>query len=322
MVRELSGYIKLDSLFQSEFNKLAEQLLDKKNQHLKSEIIRTQLYYLKKEYNLDVWVQPIFSKDDNTEKKYWEDFNSYFQFNKAQLQKKTSVLSCTELGQYFTIISRAAFDTGRIEHINPKSPMKRKEIAELLQITNEPCKILIEKLIAESLLKVAEGELKNAVACPRNLVQKNSKNFKSEQIRTVKNFKSMWILSAYVLDCEIFMKNDKSERKSRGKETFGVFIKLVLHMNLLNEVKPKIKQSILNYITNFIEVPDIQLHLDILVNQNLIQLDNNIVYINPTAVKKSKKTISKKLVDLFELNSGGMIYNKVPSAKQNESANN
>lgn len=322
MVREISGYVKLDLLFQSEFNKLSEQLLDEKNQHLKSQIIRNHLYYLKKEYNLDVWVQPIFSGDDNSEKEYWGDFDSYFQFHKVQLQKKTSVLSCTELGQYFTIISRAAFDSGRIEHIKPKSPMKRKDIVELLQITNEPCKILIDKLMTESLLKVAEGKLKNAVACPRTLVQRNSKNFKPEKISTVEKFKSMWFISTHVLECKIFMKNDKSDRKSSGKETLGVFIKLVLYMNELNEVKPKNKQSIINYITNFIEVAGIQLHLEILINQNLIQLDNNIVYINPTAVKKSKKTISQKLVDMFKLDSGGMSYNRVLGFKKNESVNN
>lgn len=322
MVEEISGYVKLDLLFQREFNKLAVQLLDKKNHHLKSEIIRNHLYYLKKNYYLDIWVQPIYSEDYNFQLKYWEDFDSYFQFHKVQLQKKTSFLNCTELGQYFTIISRAAFDTGRIEHIKPKSPMKRKDIVDLLQITNEPCKILIDKLMTESLLKVAVGKLKNAVACPRTLVQRNSKNYNLKQIRTVKNFKSMWLLSSHVLDSEIFKKNDKSERKSKGKETFGVFIKLILHMNQFNQVKPKNKQSIMNYITNFMEVSDIQLHLDILVNHNLIQFENNIIYINPTAVKKSKKTISIKLIDLFKLDSGGMIYNKVPSAKQNESANN
>lgn len=319
-MKEISGKISFENLFSNELNSLSSKLSDTSDPSLRYEIIRNHIYNLKKRYYLDIWVEP--RKKGDAEIKYWEHFDSYFQFHKVQLHRKTSNLSCTELGQYFTIISRAAYNTGRIEHVKPQSPMKRKDIVELLQISNEPCKTLINKLFAESLLNVAEGTLKSAISCPRTLVQRNSKNFKPDQIRTVKNFKSMWLLSTHVLECEIFMKNDKSDRKSRGKETFGVFIKLILHMNLLNEVKPKIKQSMINYITNIIEVTDIQLHLDILINQNLIQLENNIVYVNPTAVKKSKKTISKKLIDLFKLDSGGVMYNEALGSKQKASANN
>lgn len=314
--------IRLDNFLINEFHRLSDKLSENNDQFLRSQIIHNHLNSLKERYYLNIWVESRNIGGDYFASNYWEDFDSYFKFHKVKLRENTSTLSCTELGQYFTIISRAAYNTGRIEHVRPKSPMKRKDIVELLQITNEPCKTLINKLIAESLLKLAEGKLKNSISCPRTLVQRNSKNFKSEQIRTVKNFKSMWFISTHVLECKIFMKNDKSDRKSSGKETLGVFIKLVLYMNELNEVKSRIQQSIYNYITNIIEVADIQLHLDILVNQNLIQLDNNIVYINPTAVKKSKKTISKKLVDLFKLDSGGMSYNKVLGFKQDESANN
>lgn len=307
---EIYTDLSLHNLLKNEFYKLADSLLKNNDQFSKAQIIGNHLNYLRKQYDLNILVEPLNPNGNIQEPRFMGDFESYFQFHKIRIRKSTSNLSCVELGQYFTIINNAAYNTGRIEYLKTKSPMLRKDLVELLQITDEPCKKLINKLIAESLLKLAEGNLKNAISCPRNLVQRNGSNYQPEKIKTVPNFRSQWLFSTYVLERKIFKKTDKSERKSKGKETLGVFLKLIFLMNEQNEVKSRSRQSIQNYVLKNTDVTNIQFHLDILINENLIQIEDNIIYVNPTAVLKSKRTMPEKIVNLFSVMSGGRTFDK------------
>jgi hypothetical protein len=302
--------LSLNNLLKNEFYKLADSLLKNNDQFSKAQIIGDHLSYLRKHYDLNIIVEPLNPVENIDEPRYKGDFESYFHFHKVKMRKSTINLSCVELGHYFTIIKNSAYNTGRIEFMKSKSPMLRKDLVELLQITDEPCKKLINKLIAESLLKLADGKLKNVVSCPRNLVQRNGSNYQPEKIKTVPNFRSQWLFSTYALERKIFMKTNKSERKSKGKETLGVFLKLIFLMNEQNEVKSRTRQSIQNYVLKNTDVTNIQFHLDILINENLIQIEDNIIYVNPTAVMKSNRTMPEKNVNLFKIMSDGRTFDK------------
>lgn len=317
-MQEIKKTIDLNILFKRQLKKLSNTILKINDPSLIPDIIADQLYALSKNYNINMRVDKLDRNQDDIDLKFWGNFSLYFQFDKIKLRDRTSQLSCTEIAQYMTIVSKISFDTSLIESLHTGVPMSRNDLGELLQLSDETCRVLIKKLVSISLLSEGDCNYKHALYCPRNLAQKNSKNYKKKEINTVPNFKSKWIISSYLFEQKIFRKNDKSDRKSNGKETLGVFMKLVFLMNDVQIVKSRKKQELINYLKSNIKVADIESHLKLLISNNFIQINNNVLYVNPTVVKKSKIVCSEYLVSLFKLNLSGAAYQVSPEVLDKE----
>lgn len=293
---------KLNVFLLRQYKNLAKSLSEKKSTDSIGKIIADNVHALGKKFDLEQLVYALASSNDE----YKVEFKNYINLNVKEIKSLAINLDCIQLGYYVTLISNIAFRGNLIENRESKKPMQRKELTILLQISNESCRELIITLVKKKL--ILEGSMSNKLAlyCPENIAFKKKIELESDLISTIKKKNSRTLIfSGYVVENPIFQKQDRKMRKNFGKETLGVFVKMTLLMNDEQEIKSRSTKDVLMYLNSKINVVNFIYHYNLLVQSNFVQCVNNIVYVNPTAIKRYRKNVSENIIRIFDLKGKG-----------------
>jgi hypothetical protein len=297
---------KLNVFLFRQFKNLAKSITANKSANTIDKIIADNVYAIGKKFDLDQYILALSNTKENEE--YSVDFDNYVNLNVKELNSLANNLNCTQLGFYISILSHLSYSGNMIENKQTHKPLKRRELVDSLKITNEVCKNLIKVLVQNKLMFEGDNSNKLALYCPNNVAFKWMGKNESAGISTIKkkNPRTL-IFSGYLFEHPVFQKKNRADRKSFGMETLGVFVKIILLMNDAQEVKSRKKIDILRYIKSKINVGNFITHFEILEQSNFVKIKNNIVYINPTASKKYRKSVSENIVQIFNLNCEGEV---------------
>lgn len=299
---------KLNVFLLRQFKNLAKSISANKTTNSIDKIIADNVYAIGKKFDLGQYILAVTKTNRNEE--YSIDFKNYFNINVKEFNSLTSNLDCNQLGFYLSILSHLSYSGNIIENKKTHQPLKRKELAEILKITNEVCKNLIKVLVQNKLLIEGSSTNKLTLFCPSEIVFKEVVKNEFVGISTIKKKNPRtFIFSSYVFEHPIFHKKNRADRKSYGMETLGIFVKMILLMNDEQEVKSRKKMDILRYIKSKVNVDNFIKHFEILERSNFVKIENNVVYINPTASKRYRKSVSENVVQIFNLNCGGEVMN-------------
>ena len=299
---------KLNVFLLRQFENLAKSISANKATNTIDKIIADNVYAIGKKFDLDQYIMAIPSI--NEKDVYIAHFNNYFNINVKELNCLSNNLDCTQLGFYLSILSHLSYSGNMIENKETHEPLQRKELKELLKISNEVCKNLIKVLVQNKLIGEGDNLNKLTLYCPINIGFKWLDKNESVGIQTIKkkNPRTL-IFSGHVFEHPIFHKKNRADRKSYGMETLGIFVRMILLMNDEQEVKSRKKMDVLRCINSKINADNFIKHFEILEQSNFVKVKNNVVYINPTASKKYRKSISESVVQIFNLNCGGELMN-------------
>ena len=291
-----------------QFKNLAKSISANKTTNTIDKIIADNVYAIGKKYDLDRYI--IALTDTNENEDYSVEFGNYLNLSVKEFNSLTSNLDCTQLGFYLSILSHLSYSGNMIENKETHKPLQRKELKDLLKISNEVCKNLIKVLVQNKLIIEGDNSNKLTLYCPSNIAFKWLDKNESVGIQTIKkkNPRTL-IFSGHVFEHPIFHKKNRADRKSYGMETLGIFISMILLMNDEQEVKSRKKMDVLRYIKSKINVDNFIKHFEILEQSNFVKVKNNVVYINPTGSKKYRKSVSENVVQIFNLNCGGEVMN-------------
>ena len=299
---------KLNVFLIRQFKNLAKSITANKTTDTIDKIIADNVYAIGKKFDLNQYILALTNNKENNE--YSADFKNYVNLNIKELNHLTSNLNCTQLGFYISILSHLSYRGNMIENKETHRPLKRKELVEILKITNEVCNKLVKDLVKNKLILEGVNSNKSTLFCPDNIAFKWMDKSEAVGISTIKKKKPRTLIfSGYVFKHPIFQKKNRADRKSFGMETLGVFVRLILLMNDAQEIKSRKKIDILRYIKSKINIDNFNMHFDILEQSNFVKFKNNVVYINPTASKKFRKNISGDVVQIFNLNNEGEVMN-------------
>ena len=299
---------KLNVFLIRQFKNLAKSITENKSTNTIDKIIASNVLAIGKKFDLNQYILALTNNKENDE--YSADFDNYVNLNVEELNHLTSNLNCTQLGFYFSILSHLSYGGNMIENKETHRPLKRKELVEILKITNEVCNKLIKDFVKNKLILEGDNSNKLTLFCPENIAFKWIDKSEAVGISTIKKKKPRTLIfSGYVFEHPIFQKKNRADRKSFGMETLGVFVRLILLMNDAQEIKSRKNNNVLRYIKSKININNFNTHFDILEQSNFVKVKNNVLYINPTASKKYRKSISESVVQIFNLNCGGELMN-------------
>lgn len=297
---ESKKHQKLQHFLNHQFHLLASTIQKNQDPEKVSQLIAERIYAIGKKFDLENYVYAI--KDPSRSPKYNIKYSGFFSVKIANLRESTVDLNFEELGHLMTLISQISYVGNRIDISGSTTPMKRLDIRNLLQISDDKCSKLLQKFISLKLLTEGDSNSKLTLYCSYDFAhQKNPlentsfvKMSKVEYPQTIKVFKR-------VLDNPLFKKENKENRKSSGKETLGVYFRLVFLMNQKQEIRTRSKTKIIPFLERKLNLSDIRVHLDQLININYIQIQDNIVYVNPEYSKYFTKTFTEEVKNIFNI---------------------
>jgi hypothetical protein len=293
-----SGNKKLNHFLIYQFNRLAKKINPNIEPDELNELTANMVYAIGKKYDLTSYVDLI--NDPSKETKYIIKYANFFSVNLENINSAAVDLSFEELGQYMTLIAQIGYDNNTLFQTGSKTTLTKGDVRELLEVTYEKCKMILDRLISQKLLVIGDHDSKFTLYCPNSLAhQKNpldktpfNKNNKVDYPKTIK-------VSKEVFNNSIFKKPSKENRKSTGKVTLGLFFRLVFMMNPLQEVRIRHKSGFVPYLERKLNLPDFKKHFDLLIQNKFIAQKNDILYINPVYAKLYRDTFTEEVKKIF-----------------------
>lgn len=297
-IYKVSGNRKLNHFLIYQLKIIARKLNPNVGPDVVNELIANMVYAIGKKYDLKSYVNLI--PDESKAPKYNIEYAKFFSINLKNIGTETGDLSFELLGHYMTLIAQIGYDTNALLQTDSKSTLTKSDVRELLEVTYEKCKIILDRLVSQKLLEIGEYDSKFTLYCPISIAhQKNpldktplNKNNKVDYPKTIK-------VSKEVFNCSLFIKTSKENRKSTGKVTLGLFFRLVFMMNHLQEVRIRNKSGLVPYLERKLNLPDFKKHLDLLIENKFIAQIDEIIYVNPVYAKLYRKSFTEEVKNIF-----------------------
>jgi hypothetical protein len=241
-------------------------------------------------YDLNALVEV---KNPITDKKVVK-YDKYVKIFPSNIKKIIFGMTLDQIGFLFSLVQLIEYNSNLLLSLkDKKKALKKIEIANFLQITNEKLDIFLAHCYDQNiLLKSGFKGCKNSFYFSPSLATMKSTtlDFNKNHDTNLKEagLSSKLLLNINAINDDLFKKKDSSERLSTGKEILGFLLHLILPMDVENKIKTKSKSNITNYILN--KFKTCSKYLIKLEDSGYIYIDKqlNIIIVNPNFARSTR----------------------------------
>jgi hypothetical protein len=221
----------------------------------------------------------------------------FYQVSKFMFRDKILELTSQEIGLFCCLFLRMElYSNMLINGDDNKSPMLSKDIMELLELSNEKTKELLEKLLRWKLIIHIQHKPTNALFVNPEyaLMKATTLSFNKDYNQKLQQLKlkTPIMINHLAIRFPLFKKNDRNERISHGKRILGTLFRITLQMNNNNEIKiGKHNQStLLDLICVKTGVDELSKgYLQLLIDSYFLLVKDEVIIVNPYFAKYKKK---------------------------------
>ena len=210
-----------------------------KQKHNGDNLIQRFLQGLLQELDEENSIIQYRAKDDQS---LVVSYTRFYQISKTVFKDIIKELTSEEIGLFcYLCLHIGLYNNMLITSNKSIKSLASKDLMELLELSNEKTKELLEKLTRSKLIIHVKHRPTNALFVnPEFAIMKASaQGFNKDYNQNLDHikFKTPIMINHEAIKSSLFKKNNRLERISHGKRTLGILIQIALHMNDKNEIK-------------------------------------------------------------------------------------